>query len=400
MLIGLRTYRVQGASRQPLVDFILDALRDAGCTILYTSSPGTAPFIITFETSTGERIGILVYAFLATRTPTKNRPQDERSFQIKYGNKASYHSDNSHALWQDPLGIFTTLFVGIDPNEGFFVGADPEMHNPTKFFIRLEFKDRHAEEIKSAKWFAWERDHRGNRQLAEPVEVLVGGTKESFLRYVQFERAAQGLDQGNRQLLAERPERFSRPIASLGAAEFSEVEAVAGHPLLQELALSSDEVLEIIANARRLKMAVRGWVAEDHLKRTLAAVDGVTDCERLDEEGSPDLRLRYRGGAPLFVECKNVLRKPNAKGLARLDFQRTRASKADPCSRYYTHTDFDLVAACLHAVTESWEFRFSTTSALPPHGKCPGRIASNLAIGAEWMNDPALAFEAAYAASA
>lgn len=394
MLLGLRTYRVQGASRQPLIDFMVGALREAGCTILHTPRPDVAPFVISFETGAGERMGIVAYVFRATRTPTKNRPDDERSFQIKYGEK---DAENSHELWRDPLGIFTTLFLGIDPDDGFFVGADPEMHNPTKFFIRLEFKDRHAEEIKARRWFAWERDHRGSRQLTEPIEVLVGGTKESFLRYIQFERATQGLDQGNRQLIAEKPEDFSRPLIA-NVEDTGEFAELSGHPLLRELALSSDEVLEIIANARRLKMAVRGWVAEDHLRRTLASVEGVTECDRLDAEGSPDLQLRFRGGAPLFVECKNVLRVPNSKGLARLDFQRTRASKADPCSRYYSPTDFDLVAACLHAVTEMWEFRFVPTVALPAHGKCPGRIASNLTIGEDWMGDPALAFEAAYAA--
>ena len=37
---------------------------------------------------------------------------------------------------------------------------------------------------------------------------------------------------------------------------------------------------------------------------------------------------------------------------------RTRASKADPCSRFYSPNDFDVVAACLHAVSERWEFRY------------------------------------------
>jgi site-specific DNA-cytosine methylase len=79
------------------------------------------------------------------------------------------------------------------------------MHNPTKFFIRIEYKDRHAEEITKEVWVAWERDRRSQD---EPVEVLVGGTAEHFLDLIKFERAAQGLDQGNRQLLAEHPELF------------------------------------------------------------------------------------------------------------------------------------------------------------------------------------------------
>ncbi len=137
MILGLRTYPVQRAARQPLLDFMLDGLRSAGCRILFASEANRAPFVITFDTVAGVRMGIVAYAFLATRTPTKNRPTDERSFQIKYGNLDDFRNANSHELWQDPLGLFTTLLIGIDTKEGFFVAADPEMHNPTKFFIRL-----------------------------------------------------------------------------------------------------------------------------------------------------------------------------------------------------------------------------------------------------------------------
>src|SRR5262249_34058155 len=156
------------------------------------SEPTTAPFVITFETSSGERLGVVAYAFRAGRKETKNRPHDERSFQVKYGSKLA---NNMHPIWQDPLGLFTTVFVGISPERGYFVALDPEMHNPTKFFIRIEYKDKHAEEISKDGWVAWERDRRGHE---EPVEVLVGGTAEHFLDLVRFERAAHGLDPGNR----------------------------------------------------------------------------------------------------------------------------------------------------------------------------------------------------------
>lgn len=69
-----RPYRVNRKDREPLLRFILQALRDAGCTILYSSSPAEAPFRITFETPDGERLGIITYAFLANSRPTANRP--------------------------------------------------------------------------------------------------------------------------------------------------------------------------------------------------------------------------------------------------------------------------------------------------------------------------------------
>ncbi|WAP70038.1 hypothetical protein [Jiella pelagia] len=133
----------------------------------------------------------------------------------------------------------------------------------------------------------------------------------------------------------------------------------------------------MIASARRLKMAVRGWVAEEKLRDVLSLTEGVTDCERLDEEGGADLRLRWKGGPPLLIECKNVLRKTNAAGLAKIDFQRTRASKSDPCSRYYSPTDFDVVAGCLHAISENWEFRYVVPDFLT-HGLA-ARVSSTIA---------------------
>jgi hypothetical protein len=79
-----------------------------------------------------------------------------------------------------------------------------------------------------------------------------------------------------------------------------------------------------------------------------------------------------------------VLRKRTADGLARIDFQRTRASKKDPCSRYYSARDFDVLAACLHAVTERWEFQYSVTQDLDPHRICKGKLSNNVKIDDRW----------------
>ena len=394
MLLGLRRYPVSAAARAPLLAFMLDALRAEGCRVIHVSDPRKAPYVITFETRAGERIGIVAYAFTATRTPTLNRPADERSFQLKYGSKEGYGL-NEHPLWQDGMGLLTTLLIGIDPVGGFFVAADPERHNPTKFFIRLEFKDHHAAAIKADGWHAWERDRRAG-DMAEPVEVLVGGTRDRFLDLIRFERAALGLPPGDRQLLAERPALFAEAVAA--DEEVARRAALAAHPLEAEFELSPDQILTLIAGARRLKMAVRGWVAEEKLREALAATPGVTSCERLDEEGGPDLRVSWQGGRPLHIECKNVLRATTSNGTPRIDFQRTRASKADPCSRYYAPGDFDVVAGCLHAVTERWEFRYVRPAILAPHAKCAGKLASNLRVDGLWTADPGTVFKGAYAA--
>jgi len=395
MILGPRYYRTRASAREPLIRFMREGLCAAGCRILFASPPDLAPFIVTFETPTGERMGIVAYAFLATRTPTRNRPKDERSFQIKYGSKKDYTEDNEHPLWQDPLGLLTTLLIGIDPKEGFFIAADPEAHNPTKFFIRLEFKDEHAEAILRDGWHAWERERRAD-PMAEPVEVLVGGTRDAFLDLILLERAGFGLAPGDRQLLADKHRL-------IGAIRLDSKDSVVAdpaelHPLLRELNLGAEEVLELIASARRLKMAVRGWVAEEHLRATFSRLEGITHCERLDEEGGPDLLVRYRGGPSLRIECKNVLRVKNkTRNLPRIDFQRTRAAKGDACSRYYSPNDFDVVAGCLHAVTERWEFRYVIPASLDPHQKCDGKLASNVLVDERWSSDPCATFEAAAA---
>lgn len=174
-------------------------LESAGCRILFRPPANQAPFILSMETASGERIGIVAYAFFANRRPTSNRPPDERSFQIKYGNKIG---PELHSLWQDPFGLFTTLLLGIDPEDNFFVSADPILHDPTKFFIRLEFKDRHADEILRSGWHAWSRDRRPSKGKPDATETLVGGHRDQFLRLVRFERSARGVSQAERKRLA------------------------------------------------------------------------------------------------------------------------------------------------------------------------------------------------------
>jgi hypothetical protein len=374
-----RQYGVNAHDRAPLIQFMLDALRREGCRIIHEPSPDRAPFRITFETPSGERMGIMVYAFLATFTPTRNRPDDEHSFQIKYGTK----DGKLHDIWQDPFDLYVTLFLGINPDQGFFVAADPVLHSPTKFFIRLEFKQKHVDQILRHGWFAWERPRF---KPGEPVEVLVGGRASSFLRLIRFEREARGEDQGHRQLLAEQLATHTADLVTPRPA-LMVPSPPRLHELARELELSETEVLDVIAGARRLKMAVRGWVAEEHLVRSLKRVPGVTECERLDEEGGVDVRLRYQGSRPLAIECKNVLRERTAAGLARLDFQRTRASKGDPCSRYYSPRDFDVVAACLHAVTLRWEFQFAPTGDLDVLGQqspCAGKLSHLVKLDERW----------------
>lgn len=377
---------------------MLEGLRSSGCVILCCSPPTEAPFRISFCTPWGERIGIVAYAFTANSRVTANRPADEHRFQVKYGTK----DGSLHELWQDPFGLYVTLFLGINSDQGFFVAADPVLNSPTRFFISKEFKQQHVDCVLSQGWHTWEREQR-RASSPEPREVLVGGTANHFLRYILFEREARGEDQGHRQLLGERYGRVSLRTsddfirlaerASLGVevASYSlrtvpELLSPSHlHSLEVEFAMNAKEVLNLIATAPRLKMAVRGWVAERHLEAKLRSLSEVVSVESLEEDGKPDFQVEMRNGRrPVLIECKNVLRTRDTLGRARMDFMRTRASKADPCSRYYKSAEFDVLVACLHAATEQWEFAFKLTKAIPNHSNCAGRLHHRLVVDDAW----------------
>jgi len=377
-----RKYSVSSKDREPLIEAMEQALKTAGCSVIHRPEAMEAPFRFTFETPYGERLGIVAYAFRANTVLTKNRPTDEHRFQMKYGSK----DGGLHDLWQDPFGLYTTLLVGINPEQGFFVSADPVLHSPTRLFISIEFKQEHVDEILASGWHGWERPRR--TRTGDPIEVLVGGRMESFLRLVRFEREVAYEDPGHRQQVAEQVgaidvERFVQP----GVFGSEVVRKARLHALAKEFDLTENEVLDLIASAPRLKMAVRGWVAEHHLEEHLRGIPGVHDCERPETEGGADIILRYKASRRISIECKNVLRRTSTDGVPRLDFQRTRASKEDPCSRYYSPKDFDIVAACLHAVSDHWTYRFAPTSSLKAHDKCPGKLAYNVRIDEGWTDD-------------
>jgi hypothetical protein len=188
-----------------------------------------------------------------------------------------------------------------------------------------------------------------------------------LLDLIALERIAYRLDPGERHLVADKLKAL-RPAKAIS------------HPILEEFGIASDALFDLIEGASRLKMAVRGWVAEEHLATTLSKLKGVSECIRLEADGKPDISLRWKGGAPILIECKNTLRSTYSDGRPKVDFQKTRASKGDPCSRYYRPEDFPVLAACLHAVTENWEFRFALTTDLEPHKTCIGRIANMIGV--------------------
>ena len=82
-------YTVSAHNKRPLLQFVPDALASRGCTIVHTGVASRAPFFIIFTLPGGERMSVLIYAFLANARVTRNRPSDEHRFQVKYGGDLS-----------------------------------------------------------------------------------------------------------------------------------------------------------------------------------------------------------------------------------------------------------------------------------------------------------------------
>ncbi len=368
-------YRV--ARRQPLVAAITNALEESGARLVRVPDPNIAPFEYRIAMPDGEELDLVCYAFLANKYRQRGRPSDEHRFQIKYG--SDFH--RYHRLFIDRSRRKVTLFFGAHLEEGIFVAADPEAHNPTWFSKSIEFKDEHVDRVKRHGWFGWERERipGGRRKQPMPLlsyqtEALVGLTPVSFLHYVRFERFATGLDATERLAAAQsfRPSR--RP-------KKNDLE----HALERAFGLPKQDILDMVQNTPWLLKSARGGVAEVHLERYLRRVAGLSEIDQSDSNAPPDFHVTYRGEV-YGIECKNTRRGTKRP---RVDFQRTRAAKANPCRRYYLRKKFDVLAACVEPHTHKWEFRFCPTRALPEHGDCPGRISPNiyLDVGAAWTPD-------------
>lgn len=358
-------YTRYSVRRHREVRYIADAIERSGGTLLNDPDPTSAPFQFDVLSPQGDLLHTLCYAFYANKYRQKGRPSDEHRLQIKYGKNFQEY----HEIFIDPSRSIITLLFGVHIDEGIFIALDPAMHNPTWFSRSVEFKDLQISRTQESGWFGWERDRsEARRKRVAPLEdlrteVLLGFTPENFIRYVNFERVATALESGERLFLIEGFD--------------SDYRASSRHPLEVEFGLPAWKILDLISDALRLKVAVRGSVAEEYLRRYLYDVPGVSNLEALDKDGMPDFSLKYRDEKTYLVECKNVLRR-KANSRVRVDFQRTRASVGDPCTRYYKPTDFDILAACLFPVTGSWDFRFCATRLLAPHSKCPGRLSQTV----------------------
>ncbi len=382
--------RYRTAGRQSGVEKVLAAVVASGGKVLREPEPGWAPLELSIEAPGGERLDLVAYAFTANKYRQAGRPTDEHRFQIKYGSEF----DRYHTLYIDPSQRRTTLMFGVHTHRELFIAVDPRMHNPTWFSSSVEFKDDELDEAERKGWHGWQRERsEGRRKRTMPqldlrTESVIAFRPEQFGRYVLFERLASGLDCSERLRLSDG---VAAEIASGRAPAPTTV--IERHHLEELFGLTAREVLDVIGGAFRLQAAVRGSVAEHHLGKLLARVPGVSGLEHLDQDGKPDFQLRYHA-RPLTIECKNVLAR-TVGGRPKVDFQRTRHAKDDPCHRYYARSEFDLLAACVQPITRNWEFEFRATRDLTAHEDCPGRMSQHVYLDeGTWLKDARAALDA------
>lgn len=136
------------------------------------------------------------------------------------------------------------------------------------------------------------------------------------------------------------------------------------HQLESQFQLSTSEILDVVLRNNRLHVALKGAVAQEHLRRYLENLrqQGTLDAfEQIDKDGQPDFTLTFKGHSYL-LECKNVEKEKRAGGPMSVDFQRTRAPKEAPHLRYYHESEFEILAACTFNRTSTWDFYFIQTA--------------------------------------
>lgn len=381
-----QVYRVTG--RDDLHGFVLRAVQRAGAQVLYISSSNRAPVYVGIQGDGDERIGMLCYPFRCNPAPINGRPPDEHRLQIRYGGEASW--DGEHPLGRDVAGVDTTVVLGVHQQLDLFIGLDPLRYDPLPMGISIEFKQADLDQARRTGWHVWERENRpgrrrGRSRVGEGLETLIGFVPERLLAYVGFERRASGLG-------LDPPLRFR--AAEAAATDPILPSGRGGHVLEGEFELSSLEILEIIAKRARLAVAVRGGVAEHHLQRHLNHDPRVVRAQQIDRDGEPDFEVALADGRRALVECKNVSPNTYAGGIPKVEVQKTRSQRGDPAGRFYKPAQFDVVAACLFAVTGAWEFRFKATVEMDRHPQHPDRLAVLHRVDETWSLSVAEALDA------
>ncbi len=155
------------------------------------------------------------------------------------------------------------------------------------------------------------------------------------------------------------------------------------HALENVFELSAHRILDVIQGNNRCLIAVKGAIAQEHLGRCLHNLRRrgvIRGFESIDKDGQPDFAVVWKGRKYL-LECKNV-QKSLKNGEMTVDFMRSRFSMTKhPRTRYYSPSEFHVLAACLYNQTKKWEFRFIATNLLRRHPKHRSRFDNKVTLG-------------------
>jgi hypothetical protein len=357
---------------------IRDAVERSGGEVLWSSPDDVAPLYLAVREPSGDVRGVLTYVFRATRRLTRNRPADEHRGQIRYGDvNSAFWRQSEHPLGLDPTGVDTTLVLAVDVEHEVIVSLEPAFYDPLPIGNSVYWKDEVTQTVASDGWLAWRHEKRQGKLRSRdrfpqaPFEARVAVAPSRFLDLVAFEHESRllGHDTGMR---VERGIELRDPAAPAGFAATS------------EFGLTGAELLELIKARFRLAVAVRGGVAEFHAQRQLGDDPAVRDVSPNEGDGTPDLFVTFSDGRRARVEVKNASPDRYANGDAKVEVQKTRASKGDPLSRWYTTDAFDVLAVCMHGPEGEWSFRFRWTRDLTLRDDGSGRITPMQRISDEW----------------
>lgn len=159
------------------------------------------------------------------------------------------------------------------------------------------------------------------------------------------------------------------------------------HILEREYDLTKEELLDAINRRFRAKVTLEGAVAEVHLGKAIKLLKRrgvIANFIVHDEDGVPDYSIWLPGALKkeIRIECKNIRNSDEAyrKGgqiyAYKVETQKTRTSKSDPTSRYYSFSQFEILAVCLGKKTHNWkQFMFIRSKRLAIHKKYKQKMA-------------------------
>jgi hypothetical protein len=369
-------HRTSGKRR--IVEVLAEGIEAAGGRVLNVTGHTRAPVHLSAMTADLRTISAMIYPFTGTSGGRGN--PDERRFQLRLGGEDRW---GSQGVGWDPSRAEPSIILGVhlEFKTPVLVGVDPVLYDPLPSGDSIWQPTETLERAAVTGWEVWESQTRsGARRVARTdhgTETMVAFTPENLPRYIRLETEAQALrhDYVLRRALATR----------LGEGAGDDP-----HRLEEMYGLKAQEILEVIERGKRLGVAVRGGVAEFHLDKHLAADAEVAHYDDIDEDDRPDFSARLIDGREGLLECKNVSPDPHADGYVRVEVQKTRGRIP---GRLYTFDRFDVVAACMWAVTGRWEFKFAHASVLDPHRRYPDRLNPKQPVDDRWHDSLREAFD-------